>query len=270
VTHQGKHGTCWFHAVLNGFMITKNGRDLLRFVLNHYIKSTLGLKDVQMFTTTNLTYPTNRNTHFTTGNITAPTKAIQEQINEFYFWKMVNNMLKGKPTTCSIDMVRLIFPNYNNKSGNQPLNALDKIINMSELKYITSFYKASGTRLDSYATLAESKMVVMEFIPETLIRVPLIFKGALIDHAYISIISKGNKLGHSLVGVLVNDIAYIVDSGEGEVFECDWVTNVLNVLKLSHYVWADTIHFDACVYIKDTINVARPPKRKRLPNNNIK
>lgn len=266
VTQQGKHRTCWFHAALNGFMITENGRNLLRFALDHYIKSRLGLKDVQLFTSTNLTYPTNRKTHFTTGNITAPTKAVQKQINEFYFWKMVNNMLKGKPTICSINMVRLIFPKYNNNSGNQPLNALDKIINMSELKYITSFYKASGNKMDSYATLAESKMVVMEFIPETLTSIPLIFKGALIDHAYISIISKGNNVGHSLVGVLFKDIAYVVDSGDGEVFNCDWVTNVRNVLTLSHYVWADTIHFDACVYIKDTINVARPPKRKRSPN----
>jgi hypothetical protein len=221
-----------------------------------------------MFTSTNLTYPTNRNTHFTTGNVTAPTKAVQKQINEFYFWKMVNNILKGKPTICSINMVRLIFPNYNNKSGNQPLNALDTMINMSELKYITSFYKASGIKMDSYATLAESKMVVMDVIPNTLTRVPLIFKGALIDHAYISIVSKGNNIGHSLVGVLFNDIAYVVDSGEGEVFECDWVLDVRNVLKLPHYIWADTIHFDACVYIKDTINITRPPKRKRSPNNN--
>ena len=257
-TAQGMASTCWFHAALNGFLITSNGRHILQSTINNFRNrlTNHGLRgSLNNFTNRNLNRLTSINTRAK---------------NELRIWKILNILLNKerytgavlrRTATCSGNVVRLFIQskrgirNLNRSMGSPAREFLYNFIAETSLKNETVLYNRNNNIVEGGNIEPNNVLMIVSEHFNAIARggrqedrIPREFHNFPLDHAAIVIhggLTSGRTnlpvghANHSILGVIYNGTPYIVDSaGPGGipfVQQCDWVSNLWNILALDFY-----------------------------------
>jgi hypothetical protein len=225
---QGVFPTCWFHSILNGFLITNQGRLLLNYMLQKYKSSheLLPLEDKIR-------------------NLSGkPKGCVNFSIN--FFFTILEWVLKINPS-----LIRNVASNNLLKMINK--NVRENIRNVNSgstniFKDLLNFLRR--IRLIDHVIfhdINDKKFIVQKDDPLLLINYNLEgtyydvkakstnFKGKRynLNCVYFELKNTRNRKAssHLITGIIENNKCYIVDSN-GIIFECDWLKNPNSILQV--------------------------------------
>ena len=191
-------GTCWFHSILNIFLLSSTGRMLLRKALKMYLEKQPVLLNIR----------NNSNACPMRGHI-----------NLQYFWSYVKYKLSsntsGKATRNNIVSENHLIRNLNLRNKNQTTEggSYDDL-----LKFIKAVFPPSML-----------KFILSPFIPSNKFNknIPVETDKYTLFGCYIGANWKklGKYEGHAICGYMCNNIPYIYDSNMKRSIQLDWIND---------------------------------------------
>jgi len=216
-------GTCWFYSIINGFILSDEGKKILYVRLKEFYKK--------------LTF--NERAYFDDKfNAPCPMKNMTKT-KEIYFWKFIDQYLcylsgpraaslkAGKSASIlgGVSLQSSIARKEQGGVGGRPQEEIDKVLN--HLGFAKDYYVTYGSkkfhasRKPQFVILKQSKTdpaLLMRSIPDEM-RTDSRYE---LMCASIGIINTKKNHGHAITGYVCNHRGFIYDSNQRKVFKCNW------------------------------------------------
>ena len=216
-------GTCWFYSILNGFILSEEGKKILYVRLKEFYKK-LTLNERAYF-----------DDDF---NAPCPAKNVIKT-KEIYFWKFIDQYLcylsgpraaslkAGKSASIlgGVSLQSSIARKEQGGVGGRPQEEIDKVLD--HLGFAKDYYVTYGSkkfhasRKPQFVILKQSKTdpaLLMRSIPDEM-RTDSRYE---LMCASIGIINTKKNYGHAITGYVCNHRGFIYDSNQRKVFKCNW------------------------------------------------
>jgi len=206
-------GTCWFHAILNVFLLPPLGRKYLRRALNRWLMNS-----------------NHKILNIRNNAISCPMRG---KINLQYFWSYVyyklRNLNSGKASRNNLVSEAHLIRNLRLRNNSQNVNGgsvkdiktfFENIFpeeNGSELSLSLFEYGSNNNNIK----LNFNKKITNKLNSNTLF-------GAWIAYTWRD--ESGKTIGHAVSGYICNGVPYIYDSNRLRSLQIDWKNNLRDVL----------------------------------------
>ena len=214
--------TCWFYSILNGFILSDEGKKILYVKLKEFYKK-LTLNERAYF-----------DDKF---NAPCPMKNLVKT-KEIYFWKFIDQHLcfLSGPRAASLKAGKsaLVLRNLSLQGslakqeqggkGAHPQDEISKILDHMGFK--GAYYIKYADSPQEFHATRKPQFVVVSQSSESKTYMPKIPAGLMADPKYelmCATLVVGNKSSaHAIAGFVCNGKGYIYDANQRKVFKCNW------------------------------------------------
>ena len=218
-------GTCWFHSIFNGFLLSPYCRAILKESTKNYIDTRL----------------TTRSKLLEFGNQTYSCPRLGHLYSRFNFYKWLYRVMFVPSTNVhQRSPVLNLLPNRRNIGIHQGAWPSEYIIKIMSRLGIQNYEYYDPHRELLHQSVGRPYFAVIgsrTFVPFNITLIPSLFRQFKLDHCsiYVNFDRENFHGAHAIAGVIAsNGKYYIVDSNIDEAVECDW-TNPQNVKNSPRY-----------------------------------
>ena len=214
--------TCWFYSILNGFILSDEGKKILYVRLKEFYKK-LTLNERAYF-----------DDKF---NAPCPMKNLVKT-KEIYFWKFIDQYLcflsgpravslkagKSASVLRNVSLQGSLAKQAQGAKGAFPQDEISKILDHVGFK--GAYYIKYADSPQEFHTTRKPQFVVVSQSSASKTYMPKIPAGLMDDPNYelmcATLIVSNKIFAHAVAGFVCNRKGYIYDANQRKVFKCDW------------------------------------------------
>jgi hypothetical protein len=252
ISLQGKHKTCWFHSILNGFLVTDPGRKVLSLLLKSY-------------------EATNKGKNITGINHIVNAPSCPKEFSIHYFFSVVKLILDYPTQIRNVAgnfLPKTIYEkvrNTNVVTGKDTIHAFRTFLRRTRLIDHTIYndVRRKEIRTCLLTPYLFYKYNLSDFTQQQGFAKFYMFKGVKysLNNVYMRLTSTTNKnLGHAITGIISKGKEYVLDSN-GKIYKFKFTGNpssILNNIGPNVYRKYNHLKVLGAVFIRDDINSIAP------------